>query len=70
MTTRRQFAKNIAVATAGMVIAKPLLSFGNKNANDTINAAVVGVRSRGKAHIQSIKISPNFKLIYNCDVDG
>ncbi len=38
-------------------------------ANDQINCAVIGVRSRAKAHVKAIGADPNAKILYNCDVD-
>ena len=38
-------------------------------ANDRINCAVIGVRSRGKAHVMAIHNDPNAKVLYSCDVD-
>ena len=38
-------------------------------ANDQINCAVIGVRSRAKAHVKAIDADPNAKILYNCDVD-
>jgi predicted dehydrogenase len=38
-------------------------------ANDHINCAVIGVRSRAKAHVRAIHANSNAKILYNCDVD-
>lgn len=38
-------------------------------ANDKINCAVIGVRSRAKAHVKAIHADPNAKIVYSCDVD-
>ncbi len=38
-------------------------------ANDHINCAVIGVRSRAKAHVRAIHANTNAKILYNCDVD-
>jgi len=38
-------------------------------ANDHINCAILGVRSRAKAHVMAIHANTNAKILYNCDVD-
>jgi predicted dehydrogenase len=38
-------------------------------ANDRINCAIAGVRSRGKAHAAAIHLQKNASIIYSCDVD-
>ena len=38
-------------------------------ANDRINCAIAGVRSRGKAHAAAIHLQKNATIIYSCDVD-
>lgn len=68
--TRRKFIKT--TATAGVVL--PFLASAKSyadilGANDRVNIAVIGVRSRAKAHIKAIHKYPNAKVIYNCDVD-
>lgn len=50
----------------------PFTALGNKRivgANDHINCAVIGVRSRAKAHVRAIHANTNAKILYNCDVD-
>ena len=72
--TRRNFIKKTTLGTAAVMSSGfPSSSFAfGKNiigANDRINCAVVGVRSRGKAHAAAIHAQKNSRLIYNCDVD-
>ncbi|WP_289644470.1 Gfo/Idh/MocA family oxidoreductase [Maribacter aestuarii] len=73
MNTRRQFIKKTAAGTAvvtlgGLVL--PQKSFaGILGSNDQINCAVIGVRSRAKAHVMAIHQDANAKILYNCDVD-
>ena len=72
--TRRNFIKKTTLGTAAVMSSGfPSSSFAfGKNiigANDRINCAVVGVRSRGKAHVAAIHAQKNSRLIYNCDVD-
>ncbi|MFD1316610.1 Gfo/Idh/MocA family protein [Namhaeicola litoreus] len=73
MTSRRNFIKSTSLSsmaiTTGMV---SLPFFGKANilgANDHINCAVIGVRSRAKAHIKAIHKDQNAKILYSCDVD-
>jgi predicted dehydrogenase len=72
-TTRRNFIRTTGLGTAA-------LGFGNlahasmfKNsvlgANDQINCALIGVRSRAKAHAIAIHRQTQAKILYSCDVD-
>ena len=73
MTTRRNFIKKTAAASAGVTLGGMVLpqsSYGRiLGANDHINCAVIGVRSRAKAHVKAINADSNAKILYNCDVD-
>ena len=73
MTTRRNFIKKTTAGTVAMTlggIAMPKWGYSNiLGANDHINCAVIGVRSRAKAHVMAIHADPNAKILYNCDVD-
>ncbi|PIE49669.1 MAG: oxidoreductase [Flavobacteriales bacterium] len=73
MTTRRKFIKNTAVYGSGMLIGSSVFPvFANAKilgANDAINCAVIGVRSRAKALSAAINADKNAKIKYNCDVD-
>lgn len=73
MTTRRSFIKKTTAGTAAITLgtlALPKSGYARiLGANDQINCAVIGVRSRAKAHIIAINADPNAKIIYNCDVD-
>ena len=72
---RRNFIKKTSLGAAGVAFAgsfNPLSAHGYPRilgANDQINCAVIGVRSRAKAHLSAIKSDPNAKVIYTCDVD-
>jgi len=73
MTSRRDFIKKTSAGTAavtlgGLVLPNMARTQG-VGANDQINCAVVGVRSRAKAHVMAIHQDPNAKILYNCDVD-
>ncbi len=73
MSTRRTFIKKTAAGTAALSLgsmAMPKMSYASiLGANDRINTAVIGVRSRGKTHVKAIHADPNAKVLYNCDVD-
>ncbi len=73
MTTRRNFIKKTTAGTAAMTlggIVLPASSYANiLGANDQINCAVIGVRSRAKAHVKAIHADVNAKILYSCDVD-
>ncbi len=73
MTTRRNFIKKTTAGTAAMTlggIGLPASSYAAiLGANDQINCAVIGIRSRGKAHVKAIHNDANAKILYSCDVD-
>ena len=70
---RRKFIKKTAIGSSSFFISSLLYNkTGYSNiigSSDRINAAVVGVRSRGKAHVKAIHECDNAKILYNCDVD-
>lgn len=72
-STRRNFIKNTTLGTASLATATFSSNFvlGRDilGANERINCAVVGVRSRGKAHAAAINLQENAKILYSCDVD-
>ena len=69
--TRRNFIKKTSLGTIGLTSSSSNFFIGKNilGANDRINCAVVGVRSRGKAHAAAINSQNNSKIIFNCDVD-
>ena len=73
MISRRKFVQTTATGSAALVIGGMILpkwGFSNTlGANDQINIAVIGVRSRAKALIKGIHAYAGAKVIYNCDVD-
>ncbi|TLP80353.1 Gfo/Idh/MocA family oxidoreductase [Maribacter sp. ACAM166] len=73
MTTRRNFIKKTSAGTAAVTLGGlvfPSSSYANiLGANDHINCAIIGVRSRAKAHVKAINRDKNAKIIYSCDVD-
>lgn len=74
MTTRRTFIKKTtmggAVVTLGSIILPQMGYAKFFGANERLNIAVMGVRSRGKALTEGIHAYSDAKIIYNCDVDG
>ncbi|MEX0987237.1 MAG: Gfo/Idh/MocA family oxidoreductase [Bacteroidales bacterium] len=69
--TRRNFIRKTSLA-AGALAAAPLISYGRNSilgANDRINFAVLGIRSRGQAHRDSILVHKNTVVKTICDVD-
>jgi predicted dehydrogenase len=76
MTNRRNFIKVTAAGAAGIAIGglglSPKSYASVVGSNDRINLAVVGLRSRGRDHINSwcaIKDSHNIRVKTICDVD-
>lgn len=74
-SNRRDFIKKAAAGAVGVAFTGGLTSMSAQSysrilgANDHINCAVIGVRSRAKAHIIAIHQDLNAKILYNCDVD-
>ncbi len=73
MNSRRTFIKKTAAGSAAVTLGGLILpskSYASLlGPNDHINVAVIGVRSRAKAHVKAIHEDPNAKILYNCDVD-
>src|SRR4051812_4256676 len=60
---RRTFLVNSAVAAASASVVKAA------SANDTIRIATVGLRGRGKSHIDAFTKMQNVELVALCDID-
>ncbi len=73
MNTRRDFIKKTSAGTAAMTLgglAMPKFGYSSSiGANDRINCATIGIRSRAKAHVKAINADANAKVLYSCDVD-
>ena len=75
MSNRRDFIKKATVGAVGVAFTGGITSLSAQNysriigANDHINCAVIGVRSRAKAHVIAIHQDLNAKVLYSCDVD-
>ncbi|MDC6478429.1 Gfo/Idh/MocA family oxidoreductase [Flavobacteriaceae bacterium] len=62
---------SIGTASVVMGALSPNFMIGRNilGANDRINCAIAGVRSRGKAHAAAIHLQKNANVIFSCDVD-
>ena len=72
-TSRRKFIRNSSLGSVGLTLGGVLLPASSYaqiiGAGERINCAVIGVRSRGKAHAAAIHNDPNARVLYSCDVD-
>ncbi|NJC28460.1 Gfo/Idh/MocA family protein [Neolewinella antarctica] len=69
MNNRRNFLRRSAIVGAG-VMALPKLAYSNiLGANERINVAIIGVRSRAKALTKAVGAYPNATVLFTCDVD-
>ena len=68
---RRSFIRKTSVASASVMVSAPLVqsSFARSRANETLNIAVIGIRSRGKDHYRALAKIPNVNISILCDVD-
>ncbi len=70
---RRDFIKKTTAGSLALTLGGlPFSAMGHTRilgANDHINCAIIGVRSRAKAHVLAIHANANAKILYNCDVD-
>lgn len=69
--TRKQFLKTIAIGSVGLAAGISAKSYGRiLGANDRLNFAVVGLRSRAYAHLAGIKSLTNTSITHIADVDS
>ena len=68
---RRTFLKKSTAASAGVAVATSVIAKSSKrfDVNDTINIAVIGIRSRGKDHYRALAKVPNVRVAVLCDID-
>ncbi|MEN8228382.1 MAG: Gfo/Idh/MocA family oxidoreductase [Bacteroidota bacterium] len=68
---RRSFLKKSGMVTTGAVVTAPFvkLSARNFSPSDTVNVAVIGIRSRGKNHYNALAKIPNVNVTTICDID-
>ena len=71
MVTRREFLDTLAVGGAGLAIGSTAKSYGQiLGSNDRLNFAVMGLHSRGYAHLSALKANQNsVRITHVCDVD-
>ena len=72
MISRREFLDGLAVGMAGAAIGSTAKSYGQiLGANDRVNFAVMGLHSRGYAHLSALKAnSKTSRITHICDVDS
>jgi predicted dehydrogenase len=68
---RRTFLKKTTAASAGVAVGQSAIAKSSKrfDLNDTINIAVIGIRSRGKDHYRALAKIPNVRIAALCDID-
>jgi len=68
---RRSFLRKTTAASAGIMVGNSAIASrpGRMNPNDTINVAVIGIRSRGKDHYRALSKIPNVNIAVLCDID-
>ena len=73
--SRRDFIKKVGIGSTALTLGGSALGFSAKSysriqgANDRIRVGVVGVNSRGKAHVTAISKCSNTSIGFICDVD-
>src|SRR5271168_4688285 len=72
MVNRREFLDALAVGAAGLAVRANARSYGQiLGANSRLNFAVIGVNSRGYAHLSALQANKQSACIsYVCDVDS
>ena len=70
---RRDFLKTSAIISGGMILGANSITAKSYSkivgANEKINFAIAGVRSRGNAHREAIKLCDNAVVTHICEVD-
>ncbi len=68
--SRRTFVKKSAVASAGIMMSAPMIKHSaTSSPGETVNVAVIGIRSRGKTHYRTLSKIPNVRIVAICDID-
>jgi predicted dehydrogenase len=72
MVNRREFLDVLAVGAAGLAIRSNARSYGQiLGSNSRLNFAVIGLNSRGYAHLSSLKANQqSTRISHVCDVDS
>jgi predicted dehydrogenase len=70
--SRRDFLDTLAVGAAWLAVGTTAKSYGQiLGSNDRLNFAVIGLNSRGYAHLSSLKANKSAaRISHVCDVDG
>jgi predicted dehydrogenase len=67
---RRSFVQKVTLASAGTALSVPLVkSAWASSPNESVNIAVIGIRSRGKDHYRALAQVPNVNIVAICDID-
>ncbi|HSH19040.1 MAG TPA: twin-arginine translocation signal domain-containing protein [Draconibacterium sp.] len=67
---RRTFIKDLTVVSTGAAITVPLIQPAWANSpNESVNIAVIGIRSWGKDHYRALAQIPNVNIVAICDID-
>jgi predicted dehydrogenase len=72
LTTRREFLDTLAVGAAGLAVQSTAKSYGQiLGSNDRLNFAVIGLHSRGYAHLYGLQTNKDAaRISHVCDVDS
>src|SRR5215510_15247294 len=68
---RRNFVKQVGAGTTGLIGAGPLIKtgFSRQSPNNTVNIAIMGIRSRGGGLSKGFAKLPNVNVSILCDID-
>ncbi len=68
---RRGFLRSAGIGAAAVAAAGPYIASGwaANPPSDRVNIAVMGINSRGRAHMESFAALPNVEVAVLCDVD-
>jgi predicted dehydrogenase len=68
---RRTFIRKSGTVAAATLVAGPAtgLDLKNNSANEQLNVAVIGIRSRGRDHYSALAKIPNVRIVTLCDID-
>lgn len=69
-TTRRDFVKNVSLATAGLTILDPIHSFAGGTNEKIVKLAIIGTGLRGQAHLAMALRRKDVEIVAICDVDN
>ncbi|MFC2124037.1 Gfo/Idh/MocA family protein [Bacteroidota bacterium] len=68
---RRTFIKKSTAASASVIVTSPLagMKSNKQSPSETINFAMIGIRSRGRDQYRALAKIPNVKIVALCDID-